>query len=270
MIADVNKTIRELLLVDGRIDLTEIDISFELPNREWSARMSKPTINCYLFDLRERPGFREQGWIAEQQRGQRTRRQPPLYIALTYLITAWTSDVEDEHRLLWLALQTLSHHPRLPEARLQGLLRELPAEYAALSAEIAQADSVLKSPGEFWTALENHLKPSINYTVTVPLDREAELLGPPVRFTRLLVQSPTQVDAEQVWAGGVIRSAKGERVAAAQVQVVDHPAQAVSDDLGRYRLAGLAVGTYTIIIHAQNQQSTHTITVPEQTDITLT
>ncbi len=51
MFADLDETIRDLLIKNVPIDLTEVDISFEAPDREWSGRLSRPTVNCFLYDV---------------------------------------------------------------------------------------------------------------------------------------------------------------------------------------------------------------------------
>ena len=53
MISDLNESIKELLTKRGLLDPAEVDIKFEMPNRSWSASVSKPTVNIYLYDVRE-------------------------------------------------------------------------------------------------------------------------------------------------------------------------------------------------------------------------
>ena len=53
MFADLDETIRQLLIKGIPLDLSEVDVSFEAPDREWSGRLSRPTINCFLYDVRE-------------------------------------------------------------------------------------------------------------------------------------------------------------------------------------------------------------------------
>ena len=56
-------------------------------------------------------------------------RPPPLRVDCTYLTTAWSSKpaalkVEEEHRLLGLALPWLSRFPVIEDRFLQGKLQE--------------------------------------------------------------------------------------------------------------------------------------------------
>ena len=59
MFSDVDETLRSHLISDMPIHGGEVDIEFDRPTREWSSRLSKPTLNLFLFDVRERPEFRD-------------------------------------------------------------------------------------------------------------------------------------------------------------------------------------------------------------------
>ncbi len=97
-------------------------VSFEAPTRDWAARRNAPTLNAYLYDIRENVARRERGAIAERDERQVVvRSQPPRWFRLSYLVTAWTSRPEDEHRLLSAALGLLSREI-LPPAALTGAL----------------------------------------------------------------------------------------------------------------------------------------------------
>ena len=107
MIAELDETIRQLLLREGGLDPSDVDVSFDLPNREWSMGISKPTLNCYLFDIRENRELRQSG-LAMVGSGTRAavRIREPIRVSVTYLITAWTRQVEDEHRLIECSFHT--------------------------------------------------------------------------------------------------------------------------------------------------------------------
>ncbi len=117
MIHEVDEALRRLL----RAALPEGsgEVVFEAPNRDWAARRNAPTLNSYLYDIREDVARRERGAYAE--RGPDgvvlRRRQPPRWFRLSYLLTAWTNRPEDEHRLLSAALGALLAHELLPPDR---------------------------------------------------------------------------------------------------------------------------------------------------------
>ena len=268
MISDLDETIRQVLIKEGQIDPSEIDVSFDLPNREWSGTIARPTVNCYLFDIQENRHLRDEGWERERSNGAVVRRRPALRYNLTYLITAWTRAVEDEHRLLWHTLQTLARFEALPEAHLQGPLRE---QRYPLYSVIARSDGALRST-DFWTALENHLKPSLVYTVTVALEREAVPTGPLVLSTGFrLDQIHTPGSPDLLHSlGGVLRDASGAALPAAAVELLELGLEATSDAEGRFALHRLAPGRYTLLARHGGQEARRTVEVPGQSyDLTM-
>jgi hypothetical protein len=262
MFSDLDDSIKQILIKEGQIDSSEIDISFEIPNREWSAGIAKPTLNCYLFDIRENRELRQSGMQTERngQAGAASKRRPPLRLDLAYLITAWTRAVEDEHRLLWHALRTLMRFSTLPPSMLQGELRghELPI-YTRLAQE-----GVLKSPGEFWTALENHLKPSLNYVVTMAVDHDAVPAGPPVlTFTTTLRNLElAQAGVADTRFGGAVSDPAGAPLAGVVVQVEGHGAPVSTGPDGRFTLCVPRPGPYILLAQFGEALLRQAITVP--------
>ncbi|GAB4443594.1 MAG: hypothetical protein OHK0015_43870 [Chloroflexi bacterium OHK40] len=270
MFSELDETIKQILVHEGGMAPAEIEISFEIPNREWSAGIARPTINCYLFDIRENRELRQGGVQVERNgpNGTAARRRPPLRLDLTYLVTAWTRAVEDEHRLLWHALRTLMRFPTLPTGRLQGALgaHELP-----IYARVAQAESVLKSPGEFWTALENQLKPSLSYTITLAVDHDAVPAGPPVLTTSTSLRTIEVEGAgsADLRIGGVARDEAGEPVSGVELAIEGHGAPATSGADGRFTLRVPRAGEYTLVARAGERVVRSTISVPAP-DYTVT
>jgi len=150
MIPDLDETLKQLLIQRVPLDPAEVDIAFDLPDREWAAGLSKPALNLYLYDIRENREFRENDWVVERNGNNTgTKRRRPLRVDLSYMITVWTQAVEDQHRLLWHTLATLLRHPVLPTEMLQGELRTT-VERLGLEVRMdaAQPDGVMKSPAD--------------------------------------------------------------------------------------------------------------------------
>jgi hypothetical protein len=53
MIDELDEVLRQLLVREIPIKNGEVDIKFEQPKREWSSRLSRPTLNLFLYDVRE-------------------------------------------------------------------------------------------------------------------------------------------------------------------------------------------------------------------------
>lgn len=153
----------------------QVEVAFEAPDSEWGAGVTKPTVNLFLWDVRRNLEQRDAGMeLLDDQDGKRYRRPPLPRIACRYLVTAWTADVGDEHRLLGALLAALLAAPKLPAEHLRGPMAEL---RPLPSIEVAQPDG---DSTDFWSALGGRLKPGLDVVVTVSVD--AALLaqaGPP-------------------------------------------------------------------------------------------
>ncbi len=263
MITDLDETIKQLLIKKGAIDPAEVDIRFETPDREWSASISKPTVDLYLYDIRENHELRGTEWFIEKdQNGIATRKKNPGRVDLSYLITVWTNDIGDEHRLLWHVLLTLFRYPELPEEILSGQLAGL--RYP-IKITTAQPDGLLNNPADFWAAMDNELKPSINYVVTLPLDTDIAFTAPVVR-TKIIDIKPPDADAERlVQVAGMVHKAgkPTEGIAGARVVAREARMTAETNDQGRYSFPRLSQGqhTFQVLVSGKKVQES-SITIP--------
>ncbi|MEU3482899.1 DUF4255 domain-containing protein [Streptomyces sp. NPDC033754] len=162
MIHEIDEALRRLLApaVTG-------DIAFDAPTRDWAARRNSPTLNAYLYDIREDVARRERGAYAERDaKGIVTRRrQPPRWFRLSYLVTAWTARPEDEHRLLSGALALLLPHEVLTGDAVPESVRPI-TESLPLSVAVPPAES--RSLADIWSALGGELKPSLDVVISTP------------------------------------------------------------------------------------------------------
>src|SRR5262245_12568028 len=102
---------------------TDVEVVFDAPTKDWSTRRNAPTVDLYLYDLREDLRRRESG-IADVRTNGRVadRVQPPRWFKLSYLVTAWTQRPEDEHRLLSALMRCFLSSDRIPPELLAGAL----------------------------------------------------------------------------------------------------------------------------------------------------
>ncbi|WP_329121378.1 DUF4255 domain-containing protein [Streptomyces sp. NBC_01465] len=166
MIHEIDEALRKVLR-GGALPEGTGEVVFEAPTRDWAARRNTPTLNAYLYDIREDVARRERGAYAERDaRGVVVRRrQPPRWFRLSYLLTAWTARPEDEHRLLSGALACLLPHEFLPQATVPAALRESEA-LIPLTVAVPPAES--RSLADIWSALGGELKPSLDVVITTP------------------------------------------------------------------------------------------------------
>src|SRR5580698_9594545 len=100
-LADLDETMRNLLRQElNRHGFEGVEISFEAPSREWSGKLTGPTVSVFLYDLREAPDQTDISPAEARANGNAVVSPPALRLEITYAITAWSKAVEDEHRLL--------------------------------------------------------------------------------------------------------------------------------------------------------------------------
>ncbi|HKX01800.1 MAG TPA: DUF4255 domain-containing protein, partial [Methylomirabilota bacterium] len=189
MIQDVDEALRTLVRREA-LPGTDVDVAFDAPTKDWSSRRNAPTLDLYLYDIREDLQRREVMWQAiRDSEGFVTNRQPPpRHYKLSYLVTAWTQRPEDEHRLLSAVLSCFVRHERLPDDVLTGaLVGDLP-----VFATIALPPPSDRPLSDVWSALGGELKPSLDLVIIAPLmDSRAEIPGPPVmEAPRFFFSSP--------------------------------------------------------------------------------
>lgn len=196
MIKDLDDTLKALLQTYAPPNsmLASAAISFDLPDSYWRTnKLSALTLNCYLYDVRQNTAMRStEPLVAVSANKLKAQRiSPPIRIDCAYCITAWSvatnGAVFEEHRLLSDALRVLSKYSPLPQGVLQGSLQGLFPPYPGI---VASQENVKNLP-DFWNALDQKLKPSLNFVLTlamlldnIPLDVD---LPPAVADTSIVV-----------------------------------------------------------------------------------
>lgn len=260
MIADLDETLRQLLIAELPVKNGELEISFDQPRRDWSARLSRPTINLFLYDVRENNVLRQHQW--QQLNGGQpsaanlaAMKRTPMRVDLAYMLTTWAADPTDEHRLLTRLMLTLFRFPVLPRDRLVGTLRNPPFD---IQARLAAHDK-LTDPTDLWNVLDNDLRPCVSYVITLALDPWSEVTGPIVRTLTLrrglaeaLPHAPRLraegVGPDMVYIGGAVRDKDGTPQAGLQVAVKGTGLFSTTDADGRFVLGSLSPGEVTLVV----------------------
>lgn len=179
MIHEVDSALRALIERDA-VGTRDVEVVFDAPTREWAGRRNAPTIDVYLYDIREDLRRRERGLLNEYDNDVRViaRHLPPRHFKLSYLVTAWTQRPEDEHRLLSSLLSTFLRYDALPAELLSGPLAELERPVPITVALPPPEDRAF---ADVWSALGGELKPSIDLVVSAPVETGQRYdTGPPV------------------------------------------------------------------------------------------
>ncbi|HVF50040.1 MAG TPA: Pvc16 family protein [Pyrinomonadaceae bacterium] len=282
MIRDLSETLRALLddaaLAAAFPELASAQILFERPSENFIP--SQTTINLFLYDVRENMELRSNEPVITRNNGQATIGRPPMRVSCSYLVTAWPVGGGElalqEHRLLSQTLQVLSMHPSVPVKYLRGTLV---GQDPPLPLMTSHADG-LKNPAEFWTAIGNKMRPSLNVTVTISMETSEPFTAPLVTSSeiRLGERLDVRAGATRALAGesqlapdtvhhfyrlvGQVTDAQGTPVAGASVVISSRNVRTMTDANGIYSLGVVRRGTYTLRVKSGSLAQSFKITVP--------
>lgn len=263
MFSDVDESLRERLIATMPIQGGEIDIEFDRPTREWSSRLSKPTLNLFLFDVRERTEFRDAvPRTTVDSEGRYTQQRKPMRVDLSYVVTAWTKEAGDEHRILARALAAMYRSSELAPDSLSGQLVD---STVPLLTRVSTPEHLAK-PADLWGVLDNELHASLTWVVTAPLDVWTPVTGPMVRTRELRFGEFGAAQQESFIriAGVVRRTGEAEStVEGARVAVEGTTYRAVTAEDGRFSFEGIRPGEYLVWVQAPGEEARERmLTVP--------
>jgi hypothetical protein len=269
MFHDLDEVLKKLLIQEIPIKKGEVDIAFDQPKREWSARLNRPTLNLFLYDIRENRKLRQsQQWMVEHNEdGTVTQRRTPARIDVHYMITAWANEPEDEHNLLARALMALFRQPHLPP---ELLPKSLGDQSAPVPLQVAQED-MLQNPADVWSALDNEIRPAIVLMATLAVDPYQPLVTPLVRTRQLRIGQSAEPSIEALvegfepdvlWTiGGTVHT--DTPLEDLHLTLVEQGLEVPLKDDGRFTIGRLRADTYTLEIAKDGHKpKRHKLIVP--------
>lgn len=251
MFNELEDVLKKLLIRELPVKNGDVNIEFDQPKREWSARLSRPTIDLFLYDLRENNTLRQPEWQVEKKNGTAIKKLSPIRLNLNYMITAWASEPEDEHNLLYRTLLVLFRHPELPEDLMPDSWKN---QSLSIPIRVAEHD-VFRNAADYWGVLDNELRPSIACTITLALDPYAEFSGPIVRSRELRFGQAAGLPkvgalapgGDQFWmVGGRIHSPKP--VEDLKIFLVERGLTVQASPEGNFVIGNLETGDYNLEI----------------------
>jgi hypothetical protein len=263
-LADLDEALRTLLRRElERHGFEGVDIAFDAPATDWSAKLTNPTVNLFLYDLRENVEAAEVSTRDVRLNGATMTAPPPMRLEITYSITAWTKAVQDEHRLLSQVLAILFSHVSLPRDLLEGRLAGA-SLFRTIETEVGRPK---EEKADFWTSIGGRYKASIDYAVKLEVESGMTFSrGPEVRSQTVrlgLKDGPARTVEELHRFGGVVRGRDGEPVADAWVALPDLGRLASTDREGRFVFDGMRPGDHAVVARlATGEEASGTATVP--------
>jgi hypothetical protein len=273
MLADLDETLRVLLKRElARHGFDGVEVAFDAPARDWSSQLSGPTVNLFLYDLRESHEFRPNEWIEDRSNGRHREVRPPMIMECSYAVTAWTQAVEDEHRLLSQVLGVLFAFPQLP---LDALAGRLPATASRFAIEGKIGQPKADGKADFWSAVGGQYKASLDYVITLACESGvAYERGPEVRTQTMAprLDGPASTITEMHRFGGKVVDGDGAPLRDVWVTLPALGLFASSDPRGRFLLDRVPSGTHRLLARARDgAEAKAEIAVPgARLDLTVT
>jgi hypothetical protein len=215
-------------------------------------------LNIFLYDVRENQKLRQTSpmWQNEIEDGVMVQRRKPVRLDLYYMITAWATEPEDEHRLLSRALMTLFRFPSIPD----DLLPEsLLVQGKHIPLMIAQYHE-FQNPTDVWSVLDNEMRPALSFILTMTIDPYVPISVPVVKARDLRVGTsgyPAQhrldqaTEADRFWTiGGNLHSSAPIEYDQVLMTLVERGLQVAVQPNGRFTIGQLRTGTYTLEVAA--------------------
>jgi hypothetical protein len=248
MLADLDETLRSLLKDELEVHGFEgVDIAFDAPSRDWSGQLSKPTVNVYLYDLRETESLRTSEWGRLSRNGRTFETRPPMVMEASYAVTAWTQAVEDEHRLLSQVLAIFFAYPEIPQDKLNGRLAN-GSQAWPIKARIGQGKG---EKSDFWSAVGGQYKVSLDYVVRLSVESGAmRERGPEVRTQTIRTQmtdAPKRTVLEMHRSGGKVTDKKGAPLGDVWITLPDLGSWTSSRSDGEFRFDRLPPGRHRVL-----------------------
>jgi len=270
MINELEEFLKQLLIRELPIKNGEVSIEFDQPKREWSSRLSRPTINVFLYDLRENNILRQPEWNVDRGRETATKRRSAARIDLNYMITAWASEAEDEHRLLARTLMALLRNPLIAVEDLPENLRGQPVPIPLTIA----SHEALQNVADIWGVLDNEIRPAVALTMTVALNPYQPVTGPAVRTRELRFGTALDARRQRMLPGSppdAIWQIGGWLVSDRPLEEIRMTLAERGENIpvapdGQFKIGNLEEGEYNLEISvAGGHPSRHPLKVPSHT-----
>jgi uncharacterized protein DUF4255 len=260
-IADLDEALRTLLKQElDKHGFEGVEIAFDAPSKEWSGKLTGPTVDLFLYDMREALDRASNTPSERRGNGIAVISDPPLQLELTYAVTAWTKAVEDEHRLLSQVLAVLFSYSDIP----QEVLSANPGTTLAKAA--TSVGRPREEKADFWTSVGGQYKASIDFVVQILIESGATFVrGPEVRTTTIRT---TRMDARTTMEelhrfGGTVADDGGVPLQGVWIALPDSGRWAASDTGGHFHFARVPAGSHEVVARtADGREAKATVTIP--------
>lgn len=228
MLELIDESLEKFFRAAVPLSAADIDVGFDAPDREWAAKLTRPTVNLFLWDIRRSSTRSKTGMTTVMRDGVPQHQSAYPVVELRYVVTAWTSDLGDERALLSGLTKTLLSFSGIPRRYCSDALEHLEAPGVSMARAGEDHMDVFK-------ALDGKLKPGLNVVITTQFDTDVSLpTGPEVGAIETAVGRPQgPVERRRRVAGEIANAAERGVIGA----VVRCPGDATTvNDVGQFML----------------------------------
>ncbi len=179
VIYEVDTALRTL--IERETGMRDVDVVFDAPTREWAGRRTVPTVDVYLYDIREDLRRRERGVLNEYNEDQTRivgRHLPPRHLQAVLPGHGVDSAARGRAPAAVGPARGVPAVRRAPADLLSGPLAEIGLP-VPLTVGLPPPED--RGFADVWSALGGELKPSIDVVVIAPVNTGQQYpLGPPV------------------------------------------------------------------------------------------
>lgn len=263
MLNDLQNAIRRLIYTRGQIPEGDVDVRFDTPTRDWIRSLIRPTVSAFLYDVQENLDLRYTNFQTRREGSRSFTKADPRLFDFRFMVSVISSEVEDEHAVLYRVLLVLLKHSELPAELLPESLMGAPVGVLCRVDQPSETSSRLT---DIWSALDVPPRPAVAFVVTLPVDTE-ETIETPLVLTRNVRYRPTvagigSLETLGYHIGGVLRDAQGAVVPGVKVALEGTAQEIVSDPEGRFVFYGVPRGPITIRVDADPKPRTFKLEVP--------
>ncbi|MFJ6054787.1 Pvc16 family protein [Streptomyces sp. NPDC092307] len=170
------------------LGLSGLPVDFATPDQKWTGDVATPTVNAYLYDMRERQDLRQTGTIslyADPTNGLTPvpttpptpkihEFSPMRYLGLSYLVTLWGpntsgSQIELHEELVKVYSELLLSPPITLAEENDRQLSLLPYACSVVCLEVTPPSPDGRMLPELWQALNSPPKPAVHVTAEIPI-----------------------------------------------------------------------------------------------------
>jgi hypothetical protein len=223
----LNLSLERFLRSEVPLPADQVDVDVAAPDKDWSARLTRPTLSIFLHEVRRSSSRSVTGTVTRAASGTYTREQLAPFVRVRWCLSLWTPEASDELRVLGEVLSLVVTTGGIPPEHL-----EPPLDTLGHPVELTLAGEDLRASDALWSGLGVAPRLAVELVgvlpVAPPLSRTVPAPPGDVQLATSDQRAPQRRSAVRRLGGTIADpAARGRRI-------IGPRGAAVVEDLGRY------------------------------------